>query len=104
MQLEILVNDINQQITTYRQAIDYAGQALLTNNFIKPSFIQACIEREKLYPTGLQFENGKGIAIPHSSSDLVNVSSISILRLANEVEFGRMDDATLTVPCRLVFN
>lgn len=102
--MEILVNNANDAITSYQQAIHYAGQALLAEKLIKPEFIQACIEREQLYPTGLLFDDGQAIAIPHSRAELVNRSSISIVKLAKPVKFGRMEDPTLTVACRLVFN
>lgn len=48
--------------------------------------------------------NGDGIAIPHGNSDLVNKDSISVVRIKNTVEFGRMEDKDLKVGCSLVFN
>ena len=46
----------------------------------------------------------KGIAIPHADYTLVNVNSISIVRFANDVTFGQMEDADLTVDCSIMFN
>ncbi len=48
--------------------------------------------------------NGQGIAIPHADYTLVNVNSISIVRFANDVTFGQMEDADLTVDCSIMFN
>lgn len=48
--------------------------------------------------------NGQGIAIPHADYTLVNVNSISIVRFANDVTFGQMENADLTVDCSIMFN
>ncbi|EOX4609709.1 PTS sugar transporter subunit IIA [Escherichia coli] len=45
-----------------------------------------------------------GIAIPHADYTLVKVNSISIVRFANDVTFGQMEDADLTVDCSIMFN
>ena len=88
MKFEILVNDVDNSISDYQTAITFAGTQLL----------------EKSYPTGLMMANGQGIAIPHADYTLVNVNSISIVRFANDVTFGQMEDADLTVDCSIMFN
>ncbi|WP_392560065.1 PTS sugar transporter subunit IIA [Orbus mooreae] len=104
MNIHILVNDGNDDITDYQSAIKCAGNALLVNEDIYQDYIQACIDREQNFPTGLLLGNGVGIAIPHANAELVRNSSISIVRLKNSVAFGLMEDASLSVDCRLVFN
>lgn len=104
MNIQILVNNADDNVTNYQDAIRLAGKALLEKGYINADYIQACIARETDYPTGLLFANGSGIAIPHASAELVNQSSISVVRVKENVEFGLMEDASLKVGCNLVFN
>ena len=104
MKFEILVNDVDNCISDYQTAITFAGTQLLEKGYITAEYIDACLEREKSYPTGLMMANGQGIAIPHADYTLVNVNSISIVRFANDVTFGQMEDADLTVDCSIMFN
>jgi galactitol PTS system EIIA component len=104
MKLEILVNDVDSAISDCRDAITFAGNKLLEKDFITPEYIQACLEREKTYPTGLLMGNGQGIAIPHADYTLVKTNSISIVRFSQGVVFGQMEDADLSVECSIMFN
>ncbi|HDS8777231.1 TPA: PTS sugar transporter subunit IIA [Klebsiella michiganensis] len=104
MKLEILVNDVEGTIADWHAAIEFAGQKLLEKGYITPEYIQACLEREKTYPTGLLMANGHGIAIPHADYTLVKTNSISIVRFDKGVVFGQMEDADLTVECSIMFN
>ncbi|EKY2102386.1 TPA: PTS sugar transporter subunit IIA [Citrobacter freundii] len=104
MKLEILVNDVEGTITDWLTAIEFAGQKLLDKDYITPEYIQACLVREKTYPTGLMMANGQGIAIPHADYTLVKTNSISIVRFDKGVTFGQMEDADLTVECSIMFN
>ncbi|WP_058911388.1 PTS sugar transporter subunit IIA [Entomohabitans teleogrylli] len=104
MKLEILVNDVDGAITDCRAAIEFAGNKLLEKGYITAEYIQACLEREKTYPTGLLMANGQGIAIPHADYTLVKTNSISIVRFDRGVAFGQMEDADLTVECSIMFN
>ncbi|MBE1255134.1 PTS sugar transporter subunit IIA [Enterobacter cloacae] len=104
MKLEIVVNDVEGTIADWHAAIEFAGQKLLEKSYITPEYIQACLEREKTYPTGLLMANGQGIAIPHADYTLVKTNSISIVRFEKGVVFGQMEDADLTVECSIMFN
>lgn len=104
MKIEILVNDIDDGITDCLEAIACAGARLLEKSYIQSEYIQACIDREKNYPTGLQMGNGEGIAIPHADYQLVKTDSISIVRFPKGIVFGQMEDAELKVECKILFN
>lgn len=104
MAIDVIVSDGQDMITTYQEAIRTVGEKLVEKGNIDAKYIDACIEREIDFPTGLLLANGDGIAIPHGNSDLVNKDSISVVRVKNTVEFGRMEDKDLKVSCSLVFN
>lgn len=104
MSIEISVNNATEDVKTYADAIFIAGQKLVEKKAIDSAYIDACIDRETDFPTGLLLANGKGVAIPHGNSDFVNNDSISVVRVPNKVEFGRMEDKSLKVDCSLIFN
>lgn len=103
MNIEIFASEGTLDIMTYQDAIRAAEQAM-PNNVIVPDFSQACIDREKQYPTGLKVVDGIGIAIPHGNSKLVKHGGISFVRLMKPVKFGLMEDATKQVECKFLFN
>ena len=86
MAIDVIVSNGQDTITTYQEAIRTAGEKLVEKGNIDAKYI------------------GDGIAIPHGNSDLVNKDSISVVRIKNTVEFGRMEDKDLKVGCSLVFN
>lgn len=50
------------------EAIRFVGQQLVNQGFVKPDYIEAMLEREKLTPTYL----GESIAIPHGTNEAKN--------------------------------
>ena len=74
---------------SWEQAIHLAGGTLYENGFVKEGFEQACIDREKTYPTGLLMDTS--IAIPHTDDQFVIKAGVCILRLKEPVDFYRMD-------------
>ncbi|CAM3175710.1 PTS system IIA component, Gat family [Lactobacillus bombicola] len=104
MGIKIFVNEGTPDISTYQAAIKFAGLPMLKANGIYSQFSQACIKREKQFPTGLKLADGMGIAIPHGDSNLVKVSGISFVRLLKPVSFGLMEDAQQQIDCKFLFN
>ena len=69
---------------------------------VNQEFTDACIEREKEYPTGLPADIP--VAIPHSKANGIQENCICFLRLDQPVRFYRMDDGDEFVDTKLVFN
>ena len=86
--------------TDWKQVLTECGTMLTELGFTKPSFTEACIEREHRYPTGLPTE--VGIAIPHAGSAHVNKSCLCIIRLRDPVMFRRIDDPGSEIPVKVV--
>ena len=103
MAIDVIVSNGQDTITTYQEAIRTAGEKLVEKGILMLSILTLVL-KEIDFPTGLLLANGDGIAIPHGNSDLVNKDSISVVRIKNTVEFGRMEDKDLKVGCSLVFN
>lgn len=83
--------------------MEQIGGALIREGYAKDSYIQALIEREREYPTGLEVD-GFGVAIPHTNVAHVNKAGTAIAVLRNPVTFHVMGgDDDETVETRLVF-
>ena len=80
---------LDGQADHYEQAIELCTSLLYSEGYIKSSFLEACLQREQSFPTGLPLK--VGVAIPHAGSDHVKKSCLCLLRLAKPVRFHRID-------------
>jgi PTS system galactitol-specific IIA component len=83
------------------EALTAMCNILLSRGYVKDSFPEAILKREKLYPSGLPMEGHK-IAIPHTDSDHVNESVILFARLAKPIEFSSMGDPDEKLQVQLI--
>lgn len=76
-------------------ALNKMSENLLKYGYIsdKKGFLDDVLHREELGTTGI----GNYIAIPHGQSDYVEKTTISIAKLANEVEWETLDDNNVKV-------
>ena len=102
--MKIVINDVKKDdgIETWQDAITFASTKMYEKGYVKEDFGAHCIEREKIYPTGLETEYP--VAIPHTESEFVNETAISILRLEKPVEFHNMAEPEKIVAVHYVFN
>ncbi len=75
---------------------------LLEEGYVKESFEEAVIEREKVYPTGLPTP-GIMVAIPHTNPEHVLKPVILFANLKKPVMFKEMGEGTNDIPAELVF-
>jgi len=76
---------------TKEEAIKQLGDLLLSNGFVKESFVPAVINREKEFATGLP-TSVIGVAIPHTDAHHVIKQSIAVGLLPEPVKFCIMGD------------
>jgi PTS system galactitol-specific IIA component len=93
---------IEKDANTWEEAIRFTSDALLGKRYVKSSFYQACVDREKKFPTGLP--TAVPVAIPHTDAGHVNVPSVCLMHLARPVPFASMEDSDETVDVEFVFN
>ncbi|UFJ39867.1 PTS sugar transporter subunit IIA [Brevibacillus humidisoli] len=74
---------------------------LHSRGYVKDSFRDAVVEREKLHPTGLPSE-GVYVAIPHADPVHVNQSAIAVATLKEPVSFSMMGSPDVTVGVKIV--
>ncbi len=80
---------IFEQPVTRDEAILTLSSLLRAAGYVKGSFGQACLEREKVFPTGLPTEPF-GIAIPHTDCEHVKRGAIAVGVLPEPVQFVEM--------------
>ncbi len=80
---------VKENAASPEEIIRKLGGLLFENGFVKDTYTQAVLDREKVYPTGLQARMA-GVAIPHTDTDHVLKPAIAIATLAEPVTFQMM--------------
>jgi PTS system galactitol-specific IIA component len=93
--------EVNIDADDFAEAITVLSRNFLRKNYVKRTFPDALIEREKTFPTGLE-TNRLGIAIPHTDPKHVIKGSLGIGILKNPVTFQAMDTKK-DVPVSIIF-
>lgn len=91
---------IEGEAQTSREAISFAYQYLRDIDAVEESFLEACIEREREYPTGLPTEIP--VAIPHTYPQHVKRPALCAVRLKDPVHFQCMGDPDESVEAQYI--
>lgn len=83
------------------EAIRKVGGRLLEKGFVKDTYIDAVVQREVEYPTGLQLKN-TAVAMPHTAGIHVNIPAVCVAKLAHPVVFAHMGDPDAKVEAELL--
>ena len=94
----ILVNHLAQN---REDIIRSLGGLLWKNNYVKDTFTEAVLDREIIFPTGLQTKT-VGVAIPHTDTEHVIESTVAIATLTSPVVFMGMGYPDLEIPVSIV--
>lgn len=93
---------LNMKASNRFELLEKVADNLHQMGYVKNTYKEAVINREKIFATGLPTLVG-GVAIPHTDIQHVNIPAISIARLLKPVNFVIMGDDTNTVPVNLIF-
>lgn len=86
-----------------KDVFEKVGGAMIKEGYAKDTYVQALINRESEFPTGLDM-GGFGIAIPHTNVEYVNKAATAIAVLKDPVSFHVMGgDDEDTVDVNLAF-
>ena len=80
---------VKESARTPEKIIKKLGALLHANGFVQDSYTQAVLDREKVFPTGLQAKMA-GVAIPHTDTGHVIKPAIAIATLEKAVVFNVM--------------
>lgn len=93
---------IGLEAETFEDVMTQLGTIMIKEGYAKETYVDALIEREKEFPTGLDI-NGIGVAIPHTDVSHVNKEAIGIGVLKKPVTFLQMGTDDEEVNVQLVF-
>lgn len=85
------------------EVIRHLGGKLADAGYVRESFVEAVLEREKTIPTGLPLGGEYNVAIPHTDIEHVYKPGIGMATLTDPVVFHNMVSPEETVDVRLVF-
>ncbi|MEM3509572.1 MAG: PTS sugar transporter subunit IIA, partial [Nitrososphaerota archaeon] len=80
--------------------ISKIGKVLIKEGYVKEGFIEAVIEREEKFPTGVESEIP--FAIPHAGYEYTIKSVIAIAVLNEPIVFGLMSNSSKLIFARIV--
>lgn len=93
---------INEEVKDWQDAIKKTSRELYNEGYVNDQFGNQCIEREKVYPTGLNTLTP--IAIPHTDSEFVHEAAICLLKPTNKVAFVSMEDSVTKIDVKYILN
>lgn len=94
---------INCNCTKAEEVISVVGSKLFEEGYVRDTFVEAAIDREKQLPTGLPLGGGINAAIPHTEIEHVIKPALGMATLKIPVAFQNMISPEEVVPVRLVF-
>lgn len=93
---------VDVEADSAEEAIRKVGQIFYDNGFVKESYIDAVIAREKVYPTGLQLRD-MAVAMPHTDPPHVYKSGVCVAKLKKPVVFMHMGTDDQPVEAEMLF-
>lgn len=93
---------LNLKAEKKERVLQILGNAMIEEGYAEAGYIEALIEREQEFPTGLDIK-GVGIAIPHTDADYVKKAGIVLAVLEKPVSFYRMGREEELIEVQLVF-
>lgn len=88
--LDPATSSFHLNVETASDVISHLGNLLLKAGYVRPSFVQATLAREKELPTGLPLDGAVNAAIPHTDVDHVLKSGLALATLTRPVVFKNM--------------
>lgn len=92
----------NVEAKDAEDAIRQVGQRFLEAGFVRDTYIDAVVAREKIYPTGLQLEE-IAVAMPHTDPQHVVKPGVCIAQLKSPVTFAHMGEPEVQVQAEMLF-
>jgi len=93
---------LNIEANTADEALTLLAKKLLAEGYVKDSFIQAILDREAEFSTGLP-GFGRGVAIPHADPQHVNTSVLAVATLKHPVDFRMMGNHDEKIAVEVMF-
>ena len=93
---------VNLEAQDAADALRKIGSAMVETGYVKSSYPDALVNRERDFPTGLDLKFNT-IAMPHTDPQHVNRPAIALAKLAHPVTFMHMGSTGEQVAVQLIF-
>ena len=93
---------IHPEATSNIELIKLMAKQLMNQKLVKDEFIDAILQRESEYPTGVPIGD-IAAAIPHTDAIYVNNSAMVVSVLKNPIPFANMANPDEYLPVQIVF-
>lgn len=93
---------LNMEAKTKEDVIVQLFGKLKEHHFVKNSFLEAVLDREQAFATGLPLSN-MGVAIPHTDPEHVIQPTVAVGTLKKTVPFNMMGNPDVVVDTDIVF-
>jgi PTS system galactitol-specific IIA component len=105
-QAESLLNEelvlLDYEAKNKEELLKGLASILHERGYVKESYIDGVLEREKVFPTGLNTEGIK-VALPHTDAKHVNKAAILFAKLKEPVTFKEMGLSGNDVEAKMIF-
>lgn len=96
------VIQIKLEAKNKEEVLNIMSNILKNEGYVKESYCDAIIEREKIFATGIS-TGEYSIAIPHTDAEHINKPMIAVATLKNPVKFIEMGSSDQEVSVKIVF-
>ncbi len=93
---------LRMEASSAEEVIRELAARLEREGLVRPSFVEAVLERERTHPTGLPLAGDLHVAIPHADVVHVIAPALAIATLARPVIFRNMVNPEEMVPVSIV--
>lgn len=90
------------EATNWHEVLTLLADQLYQAGFVHESYLQAVLDRESQFPTGLRTAE-VAVALPHTEKEHVLKPAVAVAMLKHPVNFGEMGTEDRTVPAEIVF-
>lgn len=95
-------NPIEEENNSKEKILEGMARFLFKKGYVKDTFIKAVIEREKVFPTGLQTKD-INVALPHADAEHVIKPAIIISILKKPIIFNVMGESDKEILVKIIF-
>ncbi len=94
---------LGMQAATSEQVIRTLAERLHALGYVRSTFADAVVARERTLPTGLPLELEENVAVPHTDPEHVIKAGVALATLSTPVAFASIDDPEETLSVGTVF-
>jgi len=93
---------VGVEAANWQEVLTLLADQLYQAGYVRESYLQAVLERESQFPTGLRTAE-VAVALPHTEKEHVLKPAVAVAILRHPVAFGEMGTEDQSVPAEIVF-